>query len=206
MSSDLEAVFRSGWKNSDSLSGCGSSTKNTDRITRQLLMVRELCRPVGLRRPMRINDVGCGDLLWAKKVFYRSEYRGFDVCAWPDWPALKADGWELEQANAVDDQLPDADLTIVRDVMIHLPNAMGTKLLANVTLSSRWLLATTYVSAFRHRAFTNEGRDIKITKATRNYARLDLTRAPFSLGQPLFLIPEYVSGKFLGLWDLRPEG
>jgi hypothetical protein len=202
---DLEAVFQPGWDNSDSLSGSGSSTKNTNRITRQLGMVRSLCRPVGLRRPMRINDVGCGDLMWAQKVFYRSEYHGFDVCTWPDWPALRESGWDLQRADAVEECLPDADLTIVRDVMIHLPNEMGVKLIKNVETSSRWLLATTYVSAHRNRPFTNEDRNARIKRPTRQYARLDLRRPPFNLGDPLFLIPEYLPGKYMGLWDLHPQ-
>lgn len=204
MSADLERVFQPGWKNSDSLSGSGSSTKNTDRIARQLGMVRAICRPTGLRRPMRINDVGCGDLLWAPRVFARHEYHGFDVCEWPDWPALREQGWDLNRANAVSECLPDADLTIVRDVMIHLPNAMGVSLLENVEMSSRWLLATTYLNLANRRGFTNEDRDERIKRPTRQYARVDLRRPPFNLGEPLLLIPEYLPGKYLGLWDLHP--
>jgi hypothetical protein len=204
MTTDLERVFQPGWKNSDSLSGSGSSTKNTEKIAPALRLLQNLLRSETGRGGLRINDVGCGDLLWARRTFSWCEYRGFDVCEWPTWAELREDGWDLRKVNAVEECLPDADLTVVRDVMIHLPNAMGIGLLENVEASSRWLLATTYLNLANRRPFTNEDRDDRIKRPTRQYARLDLRRPPFSLGEPLLLVPEYLPGKCLGLWDLHP--
>lgn len=204
MIDDLEKIFASGWGGSDSLSGPGSDTKRIELIAKPLRLLQNLLRSEAGRGTLRVNDVGCGDLRWARGVFSAYEYHGLDVCEWPTWAGLREDGWDLRKANAVDECLPDADLTVCRDVMIHLTNIMNVKLLENVGLSTRWLLGTTYVSGATSRPFTNADRT-SMTRARKVHAPLDLRKAPFNLGQPLFMIPEYSAGKYLGLWDLHPE-
>jgi hypothetical protein len=199
---DLEKIFQAGWGGSDSLSGPGSDTKRTDKIARAIYLVQSMLRAETGRGTLRINDVGCGDVHWARHMFSAYEYHGFDVCSWPTWPELQEDGWDLRKADVIRECLPDTDLTVCRDVMIHLTNKMNCDLLDNVELSSRWLLATTFVSGATGRPFTNADRE-KMTRPRKTHAPLDLRKGPFRLGQPLFMIPEYSAGKYLGLWDLK---
>lgn len=202
---DRESVFtriyaKNGWGSAESVSGCGSTLRET-RIIRQILP--SIVARYGIRT---LLDVPCGDCNWIQTIgFGASSYIGADIVA------------ELIQRNhatygtgegarrfmhldLVRDPLPTADLVLCRDCMIHLSNAAVSTALHNIRASgAKYLLATTYTA-----------RPGNPDIVTGDWRPINLQATPFSLGAPLELISEewdwadgYHADKCIGLWDAR---
>ena len=101
------------------LSGPGSSLSGTTQIRSAL---DKICDKYNIQS---IADLGCGDLTWMStlEIFNTKKYTGVDVVdvliqkhkqKYPNHTFLCLD--------LIYDELPDADLAIVRDVSFHLPN------------------------------------------------------------------------------------
>lgn len=107
----------------------------------------------------------------------------------------KGDFGRFEVLDLVSDDLPRADMVMVRDCFIHLSHTMVKEAIANVKRSgARYLLTTTYSG----RA---DNTDIEIG----GFRPVDLQQAPFSLPTPLEILDETegaTSGKCIALWDV----
>jgi SAM-dependent methyltransferase len=83
-----------------------------------------------------VVDLGCGDFRVGRKICEASaiHYVGVDIV--PDLVAYNqskfaAEGREFRCANIIEDDLPDGDLCLIRQVLQHLSNAQIAKVLAN---------------------------------------------------------------------------
>lgn len=183
----LETLFRRGWTGGGPETSCGRGSM-WSAVEQLVGPFTDLLHRLDIRQ---LNDAGCGDLNWIRKVTLpeQTRYRGFDIRAWDSWAELP---WQCQTLNYVMTVLPPSDLVLCRDSLIHLPNWAISRALTNFQTSTRYLLATSYDCA------DNDQRWI----FRRQFAPVNLSIAPFSLGTPLLRLDEKVPGKYLGLWRL----
>lgn len=192
-------VFSEGWPGQaeDTVCGWGSSEPHTQLVRKGLAAIID---DYDVRS---LDDAGCGDLAWMSTLDLGDvNYAGYDAHERATWSGLRDRGFRLEVADIAADELSPADLLICRDVFIHLPNDIVLAALANFRRSCRLLLTTCYVSDpdLPGGEFSNYER---MAEPSLRHAKLDLTLAPFGLGEPLERIPESSPNKYLGLWELR---
>lgn len=190
-------IFEQGWPGNDTVCGWGSTMEHTENIR------HSLPRIIDEYNIRSINDAGCGDLFWIKHIDLRgAKYTGFDIYERSTWPELQKEGWKLEIADVTKDTLPTVDLTIVRDVFIHLNNHLVLNALDKIKTYSKYLLATNFVR--------NESEDVLVDNFSRivgtsmHHSKINLTDKPFNLGKPLIMIPEDYPFKNTSLWRLNP--
>jgi len=189
-----------GWDGTESLSGPGSTLASTVNIRSAL---PELIKEFDIKS---ILDVPCGDAYWIGKCIPQGvTYIGGDIV-----PEIiernrleKLNLGEFIVCDIVNDELPDADIIIVRDCFIHLPNKMIRLALENIKKANiGYILTTTYQGVV-------DNVDIELG----GFRPINLTLEPFSLPTPICSImengEEKSSGKSMGLWlvkDLRSRG
>ena len=106
----------------------GNGSRNKEIIAPYITAVRDFLKSHG--RPS-VVDVGCGDFnVGSQLVDFSSKYIGCDIVdfviaqnrrRFPDV--------EFRTVNAVEDDLPDAEVVIIRQVLQHLSNAQVAKIL-----------------------------------------------------------------------------
>ncbi len=173
------------------MSGPGSNINNT-RVVSSIL-------PGVIKRYdiATLLDLPCGDFAWMRDVDLGSvEYIGADIVA--DLVAANSRRYatprrRFVQMNLVNDDLPDVDLIMVRDCLIHLPNDMVQAALVNIARSNiRYALVTNHPGA-------SSNLDIELGK----FRPVDLCRPPFNLPEPIEFFDEAQEhGKGLGLWRI----
>ena len=192
------------WGNSESVSGEGSNLTRTAVVRAALpgLLARH-----GVRS---LVDAPCGDFYWMKEVAlggvdYDVDYIGVDIV-----PEIIARDVELYAGphrrfllcDLVDGPLPNADLILCRDCLVHLPYHETRKALENFRQSgATWLLTTTFTGP-------RENRDI----ALGDWRAINLERPPYNFPRPVDVIVEgsdevdeelgAFPDKSLGLWRL----
>jgi hypothetical protein len=185
------------WGSAESVSGPGSSDQRTSAFRDELppLFVR-----LGVQT---LLDAPCGEFGWVKHVTadLRS-YVGVDIVPTLVERNRRDHGDAIHrflQLDLVVDMLPDADLILCRDCLVHLSFADCRRALRNFRRTrARFLLATTF-TGLKDNA---DGR-------TGGWRPLNLERSPFLFPRPLALIDErrppaagVPSGKSLALWNL----
>jgi len=182
------------WQGS-SRSGPGSTPDQTATIVRE---IPDLLAKLGVRRFL---DLPCGDFSWMANADLQGvSYIGGDLV--PEVVANNTARYSRENRtfltlDVVSDPLPDADLILCRDCLVHLSLNHSAAALRNIADSGIiYLLATT---------FPEEPNNSDIV--TGDWRPLDLTAAPFNLPAPLELLNEgcseqegAFSDKSLGLW------
>jgi hypothetical protein len=184
------------WGDGESISGPGSSYDATAIIREEIpkLMV-ELSAT-------RLLDVPCGDHHWMSQLLHAHpeiKYLGGDVVPEIVEANKKRFGDKFKTVNLLTDELPEADIVLVRDALVHMPHADVKTALANIKASgSKWLLATTFPG--------RKNRDIELGQ----WHPMDLSDPIFGIGQPEKLINEgckegggQFKDKSLGLWRLQ---
>jgi hypothetical protein len=197
-----QAIFNriyttNGWGSAESVSGCGSTLRET-RVIRQILPA--LIERYGIRS---LLDIPCGDCHWISSIdFGGRSYIGADIVGELVRRNRAAFGEGLGRTfmhlDVVRDPLPSAELVLCRDCMIHLSNADVLTALRNVRRSgAKYLLATTYTA-----------RPTNPDIVTGDWRPINLQASPFALPEPLELISEewdwadgYHADKCIGLWD-----
>ncbi len=183
------------WRGSESASGAGASGDQTARIRGEL---PGLCRALGVRR---LLDLPCGEGHWmARADLGDLAYIGADLV--PELVARAAGehagpGREYRVLDLTASPLPEADLLLCRDALVHLSFADIARALANLRRAAiPWLLTTTFPGE-------PENEDI----VTGDWRPLNLERAPFHFPAPARLLNEGCTeggGRFadksLGLW------
>lgn len=189
-------LFEQGWPGNDTVCGWGSTMEHTKNVRH---ILPKLIKDYNIRS---INDAGCGDLFWIKTIIDSSfDYHGYDLYSRSTWVELREEGWKLGIADITKDTLRSSDLTIVRDVFIHLPNDLVLDALDKLSLTSKYLLATNFIR--------NESEDILVDNFARingtslKHSKINLSDAPFSLGTPELIIPEDYPFKNMSLWKLQ---
>ena len=197
----FSSIYRTNWfQGAESRSGTGSSDVQTVFFRRELV---RLCRKLGVKV---LLDV-CGDCHWMSKTWgdlcpYVEKYVGMDIV--PEVISQNASRYSLDRVSfickdIVSSPLPDGDMLLCRDVLVHLSSESTLKFLRNFASSNiKWLLTTTFVDAKR----TN----IEFEDGTGWYA-INLTSPPFNLPRPEEMINERCTehdgaygDKSMGLW------
>ena len=188
------------WGNCESVSGEGSNLERT-RVVRAVLPA--IVTRYGVRT---ILDAPCGDFFWMKEVSLEGvAYIGADIV-----PELVARDTELYASlerrfilcDLVDDVLPQADLILCRDCLVHLSYDDTRRAVDNFRRSgATWLLTTTFTGP-------RENHDI----ATGEWRAINLERPPYGFPAVVEIINEESDevddelgafpDKSLGLWRL----
>lgn len=192
-------IFSHGWPGQapDTACGWGSSEQHTRLVRTKFAEILKAYHVETL------NDAGCGDLAWMSMINLEGiDYVGYDIYERATWADLRQRGYRLDVLDIAANESRPADLVICRDVFIHLPNDMILSTLERFRRSASWLLTTSYTSdpSESEGEFSNFKR---MNEPSLRHRKLDLTLAPFNLGQPLVHIPEDWPNKYLGLWDIR---
>lgn len=199
-----EAVFtqiflQNIWAGKESPSGTGSSLDQTVIVRAQLgKIIKE-------HNIKSILDLPCGDFNWMKYVDSKDIlYIGADIVK----PLidrnqkLYANNYrKFVHLNAVNDPLPEVDLIICRDLLVHLSYQDCVKVIKNFKKSrSKYLLITTFTSPRPYIDILTGG----------SWRPLNMQAPPFNFKAPCVLVNEHcteVNGiygdKCLGLWYLK---
>jgi hypothetical protein len=171
-------IFRNKRWGGSSYSGMGSDLRQTESVRRHLIPLLE---EYGLDT---ILDLPCGDFYWMKMVdLGKRRYLGGDLVE----ELIRANQYHYGSENRrfvvldlQQDQLPDADLILCRDCLIHLSNGDIFKSLKNIQKSQiSYLLTTSYPLLKRNT-------DI----LTGDFRAINLLIPPFNFPPPLAVIPE----------------
>ncbi|MEU3627602.1 hypothetical protein BS329_39625 [Amycolatopsis coloradensis] len=191
-------IFRSRLWSSSSVSGPGSESVQTQRLRDQLPDVLDR---FGVRT---LLDLPFGDFGWLSAVDLDLErYIGADIVT--DLVEMNAERFrgdpvrEFRVLDLTGDPLPEADLVLCRDCLVHLSFADIERALGNLRRSgSRYLLTTTFTEL-------ETNTDI----ATGDWRPLNLRREPFGFPEPLAVLVEgcteengAYADKSLGLWEI----
>jgi len=185
------------WKNGESVSGDGSTLDAT-------LAVREELPALLARYDIKsLLDVPCGDLHWARTMDWTgTRYIGADIV-----PEIIAShkatqpitGAQFHQLDLTEDKLPDADVILCRDCLVHLPNIDVMNALLNIKRSGAKYLLTTTFDARKENADILAGQ----------WRPINLQAAPFNLAPPTDFIDErcleedgQFNDKKLALWEI----
>ncbi len=187
------------WPGKESYSGPGSTLKETTIIRKKIPeLLQELNAKIFL-------DAPCGDFHWMQYVdlSFLDKYIGMDIVE----PLIQKNKQKYENdnrlflcANIITDPLPQGDVILCRDCLVHLKFQDIMQALKNMKASGVTYLLTT---TFPHRRLN---RDLK---KTGQWRPLNLQRPPFNFPEPLTLInegckyPPGYSDKSLGLWKIE---
>jgi len=180
------------WGDSESRSGRGSTLARTAVIRAALPALLE---GIGARSML---DAACGDFNWMARVDLSGvRYVGIDIV--PELVERNRrlygrEGRDFIFADITRDQLPEVDVILCRDCLIHHSLDDARSAVRNFRRStSRYLLATTHPHVRRN-----------IDIQTGSWRSLNLRLPPFNFPPPARLLTEDAeSGKCLGLWDLN---
>jgi len=175
----FEKIFATNlWADPDTRSGVGSSLDSTRVLRRKL---PEALRELGTRA---LLDAPCGDFAWMQHV----DLTGIDYIGGDIVPAIVAadqrkfgsDTRRFVTLDLTRDSLPDADVLLCRDCLVHLSYANIREVLMNVAHSTiRYILMTSFPGR-------GDNRDV----VDGDWRTLDFQAPPFSLPQPVLTIVE----------------
>ncbi len=186
------------WVYGESVSGTGSDSSQTNVIISEL---EKLFQEYNIKS---ILDAPCGDFNWMNQVNLNGiDYLGIDIVE--DLIKLNKEnykdkaGVEFRTGNIITDDLPQVDLILCRDCLVHFSyNEIGRTLENFKKSGSKFLLTTSFI----HR---KENKDI----TTGFWRTLNLRKPPFNFIKPLRVIDEKCKegggkhkDKSLLLWNL----
>jgi methyltransferase family protein len=195
----FERIFETNlWGADDSRSGLGSELDATADLRAAL--------PAFLARhqAQSLLDIPCGDFNWISTLALDIPYTGADIV-----PAIveanerrfggPGRNRRFVRLDLTRDPLPQADVVLCRDCLVHLSYGNIFRAFANIRRSgARYLLTTTFLD--HHENADIEDGDWRI---------LNLEKAPFNLPTPVDVLIEgciegegAYSDKALGLWDV----
>lgn len=188
------------WGNKESVSGPGSTLKETSKIRKE---IPALLKTLGIKR---ILDAPCGDFNWLKEIdlSFLQLYIGVDIVE--EIIELNNEQYsnirrKFLHKNILTDSLPQADIIMCRDCLVHFPIKDIWQALNNFKKTgARYLLTTTFTGCALNKDMPKVG----------GWRPLNLELAPFNFPKPLVCIqeeihynnPVYVT-KSLALWELK---
>ena len=192
-----EYYSRGGW-HTDSPSGIGSTPGQT-RVLRT-----ELPHILSKYQIRTVLDIPCGDFQWMNLVQLKLDsYVGADIVEelirhnreqFGDTGTYPR---SFRQLDLITDPLPQADMVMCRDCLIHFSHNAAMRALANIKASGcRLLFSTTYTD-----------RRWNDSIATGQFYPINLQAPPFRLPRPILLLNENCTiehgayhDRSLGLW------
>ncbi len=179
--------------NSESLSGDGSTLKNT------ILIRQTIVRILSEYNIKTILDIGCGDWNWMKEISaYLPDYTGIDAALNVINRNKKFQSGNIRFFNDISlsflKKTPSKyyDLVLLRHVLEHSPTKYNVDLLKEVKRCARFALIT---SALHDNPETNNG------EIFGGYVPVNLLRTPYVgiLENPLQQIDDYCIGESKGI-------
>jgi len=183
------------WGDNESVSGPGSTMPATENIRKELpLLFKEFKIKI-------LFDAPCGDFNWFKEVDISEldQYIGGEIVN--DVVLRNNLNYSNSKCsfvvfNILEDIPPVSDLWLCRDTLFHFSNDDIIRFIGNLRHAKvNYLLATSFPEI-------SENSDIR----TGEYRPINLVIEPFNLPAPLKYIndsEDVVSGKMLGLWNLK---
>ena len=150
-----------------------------------------------------VLDIPCGDFNWMRNIDLSGiKYIGADIVkeiVKNNKNQYEKNNVSFRHMNLIEDTLPQVDLILIRDCLVHMSYDDIFKLLNNVCNSmSQYLLTTSFTDR-------QDNKDI----ITGEWRPLNLQIAPFSLPKPIRIINEKCTqgkssytDKSLGLWKI----
>ncbi len=195
-----EIYHKNIWRDKDSRSGSGSNLTQTEVIRREIpRLIEEFGVEVFI-------DAPCGDFFWMNAVELNvRRYIGIDIV--DDLIAQNNKKYADEQReflcrDITQDELPQADLILCRDCLVHLTFEQALKAVKNFKRNRiRYLLCTTFV---------DRDKNVDLPGHIK-WRTLNMRLPPFNFPAPLKMINEgctetdaddAYSDKSLGLWRL----
>ena len=187
-----EIYHTNAWRDPESVSGRGSTLARTQVIMSQLpLLLQEL-------RAETLLDAACGDFNWMRHVdLGRVNYIGVDVVS--DLIRRNRQLYHDERRTFVElditkDPLPQADVVLCRDCLIHLSFRSIAAVLTNFKRTgATHLLCTTHTTV-------NENVDCP----DGSWRNVNLELPPFNFPAPeKVFVEDRELGKCLGVWRLQ---
>ncbi len=166
------------WSDPETRSGTGSSLDST-RVLREKLP--EALHKLGTNV---LLDAPCGDFTWMEHVDLSGiDYIGGDIVRSiieSNREEKAASNRSFVELDLTRDELPDADVLLCRDCLVHLSYANIARVLANVTRSKiRYILMT---------SFPGRGDNADVDDG--DWRPLDFEAPPFSFSHPALTIVE----------------
>ncbi len=198
-----QAIFdeyfqRNTWGGRGSRSGRGSDRGQTRALVQAL---PPLWAELGVRH---VLDLPCGDFHWMQDVDLDAvRYTGGDIVASlvdDNRRRHARDKVEFQTLDLLQGPLPEADLLLCRDCLVHLSFADARRALRTIANSDvRWLLSTTF-----------HARTANADIATGQWRPINLRLPPFNLPEPTRVIDEACTesngayaDKTLALWRIE---
>lgn len=128
-------------------SGAGSTVKNTVRYR---WFVQNFLRSNGIKS---VVDIGCGDWQFSRLIDWSGvHYQGLDVSdvVLANTRKFAAEGIEFHELDALHDELPKADLVLIKDVFQHWNNQDVLKFLPKLTNFRTALITNGFAPNRRH--------------------------------------------------------
>lgn len=193
--------FENSWKDNESVSGPGSSLKETETIRHE---IKELIDNYEIKS---LLDLPCGDFFWMRTVDLGIDYMGADIVA----PLIHKNQSLYERqepprrrfitANLLEGCIPTADLLLCRDCLPHFSNSDNIDAIVNIMASNcKYILTTTFPQV-----------ETNVDIETGGWRPINLQKSPFNFPPPLELIDEKLAienygPKCLGLWAIKDLG
>lgn len=182
------------WSGQESISGGGSNLQHTQEVIKSInLLIKEM----GVKS---VLDLPCGDFAWMQYVELANvNYVGGDIV--DELIQNNIDKYQnkpkvtFKIIDLIKDEIPDSDLLINRDCLVHLSFKDIFKAMDNIKKSNcNYLLTTT---------FPNHKVNLDIT--TGDWRTLNLEEPPFNFPKPICIINEQYkhteyNDKSLALW------
>jgi len=178
----FELIYKSNfWSSKESVSGLGSEYKNTINLR------NEMVKLIKNYKIESILDAPCGDFNWIKSLINKNlKYIGGDIVSNlidQNNKIYKNDNIIFIPLDITSDKLPNSNLMICRDCLIHLSFKNIKLFLENFRNSNiNYLLLTSYKLKDSSKVIKN----IDITDG--EFREIDLSVYPFNLPEPLFKI------------------
>ncbi|WP_186755688.1 class I SAM-dependent methyltransferase [Echinicola salinicaeni] len=180
----FQTIYNSNyWGSKESKSGVGSEIKVTSVI------LKEISRVINQYNITKVVDAPCGDFNWIRNLdFSKIEYLGLDIVK-PLIEKLQIEytsekNIHFKYSNIIEDEIPNADLVICRDCLVHFSYADIENFIRGLRNSrTKYLLTTSFSNRL-------ENNDI----ITGDWRPLNLMIAPFNFGEPVEVINEKYKG------------
>ena len=193
-----EIHLNNSWGSAESISGVGSEIEQTKVVIETL---PQIFKKYNIKSFL---DAPCGDFNWMKNVDLSdiTKYIGGDIVnsiVESNKANFKSDKISFLKLDIKSDKMPDVDMILLRDCLVHFSYKDIRLFLENLKKTKiKYMLTTTF-------PFTRYNYNI----TTGNWRAINLTKKPFDFPKPLALINEKCTemngqyfDKSLALWSV----
>jgi hypothetical protein len=202
-----------GFGSTESRSGPGSTLEETK-------LLREKIKELVLEKNIKsVVDIPCGDFHWMKEIVFNFEsYIGGDIvdkCVQENNEKYNSPRIKFINFDLLQDDIPESDLLIVRDIIGHFPIEEGKKIIQNILRSNcKYLLSTTWAKKTDQGWSRCNPNDVHRENEGVDFGRfypVNLIASPFNFPDADVYLEEDVhvdnfengNRKVLALWDLQ---